>query len=67
MTTHLLVKNIEEGPDGLKLILINVYISANHHLYGLNEWKARLFARSSTWVSVGSVATLLLSVGGGLL
>lgn len=67
MTTHLLVKHIGKDPDSIKLVHINVYIAANHHLYGLNEWKARLFARSSTWVSVGSVATLLLSVGGGLL
>lgn len=67
MTTHLLADYIKKDPESLKLILINVYIAANHHLYVLNKWKARLFARSSTWVSTGSVATLLLSVGGGLL
>lgn len=67
MTTHLFVKHIMKDPDSLKLVLINVYIATNQQLYVLNEWKARLFARSSTWVSVGSVTTLLLSVWGGLL
>ena len=67
MTTHLLVKHITKDPDSLKLVLINVYIATNQQLYRLNEWKARLFARSSTWVSVGSAITLLLSIGGGLL
>lgn len=62
-----LAECVDKDSGNLQQLLVAIDNSVNQQRFCLNEWKALLFARASTCVSVSALITLLISILGGLL